>query len=159
MKFLLFFTALSIVNVVFSTVRTILTVKGGKGLASVLSGGYFAFYNVMLIYTVAEFPLWEKCLITFICNVIGVFIVKLFEEKNQKTKLWKIEFTAKQNINDIRALLHNSKLSYSELSIVDSNNKVFFVYCKTKDQTTAIKEILKSYKLKYVITENRTELV
>jgi len=159
MKFLLFFTALSIVNVVFSTVRTILTVKGGKGLASLLSGGYFAFYNVMLIYTVAEFPLWEKCLITFICNVIGVFIVKLFEEKKQKTKLWKIEFTAKQNINDIRALLHNSKLSYSELSIVDSYNKVFFVYCKTKDQTAAIKEILKSYKLKYVITENRMELV
>ena len=98
MTFLMIFVGLSIVNVVFSTVRSILTIKGGKVTASLLSGGYFAFYNIMLIYTVADFPMWQKCLITFTCNVIGVFIVKLAEEKMRKDKLWKVEATlAKEN--------------------------------------------------------------
>ena len=92
-NFLITFVVLSIINVVFSTVRTIVTINGGKLSASLLSGGYFAFYNIMMIYTVADFPMWQKCLITFICNVIGVFVVKWGEEKARKDKLWKIEAT------------------------------------------------------------------
>jgi uncharacterized protein YebE (UPF0316 family) len=87
MKFLIIFIALSIVNVIFSTIRSITTIKSGKTIASIISGGYFAFYNIMLIYTVADFPMWQKCLITFACNVIGVWVVKLVEEKMRKDKL------------------------------------------------------------------------
>ena len=60
MKLLITFIVLSIINVVFSTIRSITTIKSGKTVASFISGGYFAFYNVMLIYTVADFPMWEK---------------------------------------------------------------------------------------------------
>ena len=93
MKLLITFIVLSIINVVFSTIRSITTIKSGKTVASFISGGYFAFYNVMLIYTVADFPMWEKCVITFVCNVIGVYVVKLIEEKMRKDKLWKVELT------------------------------------------------------------------
>ena len=91
MTFLITFIILSIVNVVFSTVRSITTIKSGKTVASLISGGYFAFYNIMLIYTVADFPMWEKCLITFVCNVVGVWVVKFVEERMTKDKLWKVE--------------------------------------------------------------------
>ena len=91
MNFLITFVTLSIINVVFSTIRSITTIKSGKTLASIISGGYYAFYNVMLIWTVADFPMWQKCIITFVCNVVGVFVVKLLEEKLRKEKLWKIE--------------------------------------------------------------------
>ena len=83
-KFLLTFIILSIINVVFSTIRSIVTINGSKLSASLLSGAYFAFYNIMMIYTVADFPMWQKCLITFICNVVGVWLVKWGEEKSQK---------------------------------------------------------------------------
>ena len=93
MTFLLTFTLLSIVNVVFSTVRSLVVNNGNKVWASLLSGAYFAFYNIMMQYTVADFPMLEKCAITFICNVVGVFVVKWGEEKARKDKLWKVEAT------------------------------------------------------------------
>ena len=63
-KFLAVFFGLSIVNVVFATIKTLLTINGGKFTASLISGGYFAFYNIMMVYTVADFPMWQKCAIT-----------------------------------------------------------------------------------------------
>ena len=90
MTFLLVFIVLSIVNVIFSTFRSIVTIKGTPLTASLVSGGYFAFYNVMLIYTVADFPMWQKCVITFFCNVFGVAIVKAIEKKMQKR--WRMPF-------------------------------------------------------------------
>ena len=51
MNFLITFIVLSIINVMFSTVRSIITLNGNKLTASFVSGGYFAFYNIMMIYT------------------------------------------------------------------------------------------------------------
>ena len=39
--FLILFFVLSIVNVVFSTIKTIITINGNKYVASVLSGAYY----------------------------------------------------------------------------------------------------------------------
>ena len=89
MTFLITFIVLSIINVVFSTIRSITTIKSGKTVASLISGGYFAFYNVMLIYTVAEFPMWQKCLITFVCNVVGVWSIFFALHKNRVQQLRK----------------------------------------------------------------------
>ena len=41
MMFLITFIALSIINVVFSTIRSIATIKSGKTIASLLSDGCF----------------------------------------------------------------------------------------------------------------------
>ena len=57
MTFLVTFIVLSIINVIFSTIRSITTIKSGKTVASLISGGYFAFYNIMLIWTVADFQM------------------------------------------------------------------------------------------------------
>lgn len=154
--FLLTFIILSVVNVVFSTVRSIITIKGGKVAASLISGGYFAFYNVMMIYTVMDFSLWQKCLITFICNVVGVFIVKMVEELLQKDKLWKVEATInKQYKNDVCEMLNKTKVPFN---YIDSVGKwtIFNAYCSTKEQSVAVKEILKAYNVKYFVSESKT---
>ena len=78
---ILIFTALTIVNVVFSTIKSIITIKGGAFSASLISALYYGYYNIVLIYTVADFPLWQKVIVTFGCNLVGVFAVKYAEEK------------------------------------------------------------------------------
>lgn len=95
MNTLVIFSILTIINVILSTIKSIVTIKSGKTVASLISAGYYGFYNVVLIYTVADFPLWQKVTITFLCNLIGVFIVKWLEEKMRKDKLWKVELTLK----------------------------------------------------------------
>lgn len=81
MKILLLFIIISAVNVILSTTRQLLTVNGSKWVAALSCAIYNAFNNILVIYTVADFPLWEKCLITFTCNLLCVAIVKGVEAK------------------------------------------------------------------------------
>ena len=57
MNTLIIFSILTIFNVVLSTIKSIVTIKSGKTVASLISAGYYGFYNIVLIYTVADFPL------------------------------------------------------------------------------------------------------
>ena len=156
MTFLITFIVLSIINVIFSTVRSITTIKGSTLVASLVSGGYFAFYNIMLIYTVADFPMWQKCVITFFCNVFGVAIVKLIEEKMQKDKLWKVEATInKTNQSDVCEMLNKAKVPYNYIEGVGKYT-IFNVFCATQNQSIAVKEILKAYNAKYFVSESKT---
>ena len=156
MTFLITFIALSIINVVFSTIRSITTIKSSKTVASLISGGYFAFYNVMLIYTVAEFPMWQKCLITFVCNVVGVWIVKFVEEKMRKDRLWKVETTVLyKDVESVCELLNKTRISYNYIEGVGKYT-IFNIFCATQKQSTAVKEILKAYNAKYFVSESKT---
>lgn len=158
-EFLAFFIGLSIINVVFSTIRSIVTINGGKLAASLFSGGYFAFYNIMMIYTVADFPMWQKCLITFACNLVGVYVVKWAEEKARKDKLWKVEATIpNQGISaendDCLIELKNANIPMNYIDI----NKYILVncYCATQAESKVVKEILNKYNAKYFVSESKT---
>ena len=156
MTFLITFIALSIINVIFSTIRSITTIKSGKTVASLISGGYFAFYNIMLIYTVADVSMWEKCLITFICNVIGVWIVKFFEEQMKKDKLWKVETSILNGYKeDVKTLLIKADISFNYIEGIGKYT-IFNIFCATQEQSTAVKEILKAYNAKYFVSESKT---
>ena len=154
-ELLITFIILSIINVIFSTVRSIVTIKGNKVTASFISGGYFAFYNIMLLYTVADFPMWQKCIITFVCNVIGVFIVKFIEEKSRKDKLWKVEATIpRAEASRLINYLENSELSYNYVDI--NKYYLFNFYCPTQKESASVKELLDNFHAKYFVSECKT---
>ena len=154
-KFLMIFVGLSIVNVVFSTIRSIVTINGSKTVASLISGGYFAFYNIMMIYTVADFPMWQKCVITFVCNVVGVFLVKWCEEKARKDKLWKVEATVKSA--EAEAIKRFCKFFNLPFSYIDIEKYVIFnVYCATQKESALIKDVLNNHNAKYFVSESKT---
>ena len=156
MKFILFFILLSLVNVTFSTVRTITTVKSGKLIASLISGGYFAYYNIVLIYTVADFPLWQKCLITFCCNVIGVYTVKYFEEIRDSKKVYKVECTIKSenktDISKLKVLLENKDIGYYFLDI--GKYTLFSIYASDKSNYNYVLKLVNRFDGKYFISKN-----
>ena len=155
MTFLITFIVLSIINVIFSTVRSITTIKGSTLVASLVSGGYFAFYNIMLIYTVADFPMWQKCVITFVCNVVGVFLVKWGEEKARKDKLWKVEATVKPT--EAEAIKHFCKSFNLPFSYIDIDKYVIFnFYCATQKESALIKDVLNNHNAKYFVSESKT---
>lgn len=158
MEFIVIFIALSIVNVVFSTIRSIVTIKGGKGLASFISGAYFAFYNIMLIYTVADFPMWQKCVITFACNVVGVWIVKYLEEKMRKDKLWKIDCTFYTVVKDeVQRALKEANIPYCFNEY--GKHVMFTIFCDTQKESAQVAEIVRKYHGKYFISENSGTLI
>lgn len=151
MNIVLLFVVLSVINVIFSTIRSITTIKSGKTIASLVSGGYFAFYNIMLIYTVMDFPMWEKCIITFVCNVVGVFTVKLVEEKLQKDKMWKVEATIPTR-NTSTLDFELEKIPHSYITISEKHT-LFNFYCATQEETKKVVEICKQYDAKFFASE------
>lgn len=155
MTFLIQFIILSIINVIFSTIKSITTIKSNKTVASLVSGGYYAYYNLVLFWTVQDFPMWQKCVITFICNVVGVYTVKFTEEKIQKDKLWKVEASVlREDADKIIELLNSAKLSYNYIEGI-GKYEIFNIFCSTQEQSAAVKEILKAYKVKYFVSESK----
>ena len=149
------FTALTIVNVVFSTIKSIVTIKGGAFSASLISALYYGYYNIVLIYTVADFPLWQKVIVTFGCNLVGVFAVKYAEEKAKKDKLWKVEATVNtmEEAKEIISLLKEKRIP---CNYVDINRYVLInCYCATQKQSAGVKNILDLYNAKYFATESK----
>ena len=153
MKLLVIFIILSIVNVVFSTIRSITTIKSGKTVASLISGGYFAFYNIVLLYTVMDFPMWQKCVITFVCNVLGVWIVKLIEEKMRKDKMWKVEVTIPtkycETVDDALVNIPHSYIVLSE------KHTLFNFYCETQNETKKVTDTCNQYGARYFASESQ----
>ena len=93
MKLLIIFILLNIVNVIIQTVKSLATIKCGKTMASIINALAYGLYTVVVVYTMCDLPLWSKAVIVGLCNLVGVYVVKLIEEKSRKDKLWKGECT------------------------------------------------------------------
>lgn len=157
-KLIIIFTILSFANVIFSTIRSLVTIKGGKWVASFVSATYFAYYNIVLIYTVAEFDLWIKCVITFVANLFGVYIVKFIEEKMAKDKLWVYNATVKEDstaLKNIITLLKemNIKCIYNE--VVANELYTMQIFSNSQKESAMIKSILENYKVKFYAVETK----
>jgi hypothetical protein len=151
---ILIFTALTIVNVVFSTIKSIITIKGGAFSASLISALYYGYYNIVLIYTVADFPLWQKVVATFGCNLVGVYVVKYAEAKSRKDKLWRVESTIKPDKKDVfEAYCKEHDIPYNYVNI--EKYYLFNFYCATQQESGKVKKLLDAHDAKYFVNESK----
>ena len=153
MNLLFIFVGLSIINVIFSTIKSITTIKSSPLVASLVSAIYYGLYTVVLIYTVSDFPLWQKVLITALCNFVGVFIVKWIEAKRRKDKLWEVRATIPAEYTDT---LHEA-LSLIPHNYITNIGKytIFNIYCATQKESSAVKATLDLYRAKYFVSESK----
>jgi uncharacterized protein YebE (UPF0316 family) len=154
MKLLILFIILNVANVIIQTVKSIATIKCGKTVAAVVNAVAYGLYTVVVVYTVCDLPLWIKVLVVAVANLIGVYVVKWFEEKSRKDKLWAIRFTVKDNEGEkIINELENKDISYG----YDVRGKyiIFETFCNSKEETLKVKEIVKRFNAKYFISENK----
>lgn len=154
MRLLVLFIICTAINVVLSTIKSIVTVKGGKLAAALINAITFGFYTYVVVLTADDgLSTTAKMVITAICNFLGVYIVKVFEEKLRKDKLWKIDVTVptkwKEAIDlDLRAVPHN----YIEIS---PKHTLFNFYCATQNESRQVKAICDQYEPKYFASETK----
>lgn len=148
------FCILNVLNVIIQTVKSLVTVKCGKTSAALINALAYGLYTVVLVYMNCEVELWQKVAIVSIANLIGVYVVKYFEEKGRRDKIWKIEFTAKSNRQeDIKKDLEMYDISYRIDTYND--NVTFTAFANTQNESVIINEIIKRYNAKYFITETK----
>lgn len=156
MKLLVIFIVLNIANVIIQTVKSLVTVKAGKGMASIVNAIAYGLYTIVTVYLMCDLDLWLKALIVALCNLVGVFIVKLIEEKTRRDKLWKIETTVLNGYKkDICTLLVKADIPFNYIEGVGKYT-VFNIFCATQTQSSAVREILKKYKVKYFVSESKS---
>lgn len=154
MNTILLFALCTAVNVILSTIKSILTVNGGKVSASLINAITYGFYSYVIVLTSADgMPIWLKMAITAVCNFVGVYLVKLIEEKARKDKLWKVELTVPTKYtNTIDFDLHDVPHSYIELS---DKHTLFNFYCATQKESAKVKAIANQYEAKYFVAESK----
>ena len=156
-KLITTFAILSLINVIFSTVKSLLTIKGNKYLASFISGLYYAYYNIVIIYTVADFSLGIKCAVTFFANIIGVFIVKFFDEKAQKDKRWVYVATFEERseqIQKIHTMLKDADIKSLYSEIVPNKLYSMQIFSNSKNESKMIESILDNFNVAFHVVED-----
>ena len=152
---LITFVILNVLNVIIQTAKSIVTIKCGKGIAALVNAIAYGLYTVVLVYMNCDIPLWEKVIVVGSANLIGVYIVKFFEEKSKKDKLWKIEFSLKKGY-------FNSAVDELNINDISYNSSIFGEYvtitafANTQEETKIINNIVKKYNAKYFITETKS---
>lgn len=155
MKLLIIFILLNIANVIIQTIKSICTIKCGKGVAALVNAIAYGLYTVVTVYLMCELPLGWKAGIVAVCNLIGVYVVKFIEEKTRKDKLWKVESTVLKGYQkDIITLLVKADIPFNYIEGIGKYT-VFNIFCSTQAQSIAVKEILKKYRAKYFVTESK----
>ncbi len=101
-----------------------------------------------------ELELWLKALIVALANLVGVYVVKLLEEKARKDKLWKVEATIPRD--EAAQMIEDCKYYGLTYNYVDIEKWYLFnFYCPTQKDSANVKNLLKSYNAKYFVSETK----
>jgi uncharacterized protein YebE (UPF0316 family) len=153
---LILFILLNVANVIIQTVKSLATIKCGKGMAALVNAIAYGLYTVVLVYTVCDLPLMLKVAVVAACNLVGVFVVKWGEEKSRKAKLWKVEATVYDDHTDsLHIDLNNMGIPHNYITGIGKYT-VFNIYCETQKESKIAKEILDFHKAKYFVSESKT---
>ena len=137
-KLFIIFIVCNIINVIVQTIKSIATIKCGKLSASIINALAYGFYTYIVVLMVCELPLWLKCLVVGLCNLVGVFIVKWIEEKTRKSKLWKIECTIPSEYRiQLHDTLKDKEIPHNYMPV--GKYTIFNIYSKTHKESKEIK--------------------
>lgn len=155
MNLLIVFILANIINVIIQTIKSICTIKCGKGIAAIVNALAYGFYTYIVILMIADLPLLTKCLIVGLCNLIGVYIVKWAEERARKDKLWKVELTVRnEEAQKLHEDLNRFNIPHNYIPNVGKWT-IFNVYCATQKESHFTKEIANRAHAKYFVTETK----
>lgn len=142
----------SLINVMLSTLKTILTVKASKGVATIINAITYGFYAIV-VKQLASLDLITTVTVTIITNIIGVYVSMWLLERTKKDCLWKISVTTKDNT--LVEKLEKFSISYV-MNPVQYKKQTYYnidVFSENQKDSSIIENILKEYKVKYNITE------
>jgi hypothetical protein len=149
---------MNIINVIIQTIKSLATIKCGKTAAAAINALAYGLYTYIIVLTNCDLPMLAKCVIVALANFIGVYVVKLFEQKARKDKLWKVEATLKNEglypeHDDCVIALRQAGIPMNYIDI----NKYLIIncYCTTQTESAIAKKILDSFDAKYFVSESK----
>ena len=148
---MLYFFIISLINVMLSSVKSICTVRYGKGI-NVLANVISYSFHVIVVRQTVSLPIEVTILSTACANALGVWLSYVILDKLQKDRIWKVEV--------IIPKVYTEKLHYELKSIthnyIEMGPKTLFnFYCETKEDTKAVIKYCKSCDGHFFAFENK----
>ena len=151
------FIIFNVLNVIIQTVKSIATIKCGKWGASIINALAYGLYTYIVVLTANDsISLWFKIIVVALSNLVGVYVVKLVEEKKRKDRLWKIEATFEHKENFIHNLKIWAEINHISINYIDID-KYYVVnfYAPTQNESKIIKEFIVRFNGKYFVSETK----
>ena len=147
----LYFFIISLINVILSSIKSICTVRYGRGINVIVNVIAYSFYVVVVKQT-AALPLEITVIVTALTNALGVWLSYVLLDRVQKDRLWKVEVVVPKDYTEkLHEELQNIPHNY-----IDIGPRVLFnFYCSTKNETVLVIEHCKGYNGKFFAVESK----
>lgn len=156
---ILAFIICQLINVILATVRSILTIKGTKLSASVSTAISYAVGSVVtkLITGIDSFVIIAS--VTFVANIIGVYLGLWLIDKMRKDQIWKISaLVPTENVKQLKIELNGKGVNFVAYETSWEYYKVFDIFSESKKESKIVKETISKYNIKYTIMANNIVL-
>ena len=150
MKILIVFCVCSLINVILSTLKTLIMVNAGRGSAIIINAVCYGFYT-LVVKQLTSVDYITAVTVTILANVVGVWISYKIMDLFKKDKLWRITVTLKTVDEFAECVQQLAKYNIGYTPIENTNS--IDIYSYNQKESAIIKNILGNYDYKYFIQE------
>jgi hypothetical protein len=144
MNILLLFTALTFINVVLQTVKSLCTIRCTTFISASVNALAYGLYTFVIFYTTADgLGLWTKAAITAVANFFGIYIANfIFKKVFSQTTRWKVEVSIPViSVSQFERDMYKHKIEYYCCGYY-AGWKSYALFSEDKRQSKIIKNIL-----------------
>ena len=144
------FCICSLINVILSTLKTLIMVNAGRGSAIIINAVCYGFYT-LVVKQLTSVVYVTAVLVTIMANIVGVWISYKILDLFKKDKLWRITVTLKTADEFAECVQQLAKYNVGYTPIENTNS--IDIYSYNQKESAIIKNILGNYNHKYFIQE------
>ena len=144
------FCICSLVNVILSTLKTLIMVNAGRSSAIIINAVCYGFYT-LVVKQLTSVDYLTAVTVTILANVVGVWISYKIMDLFKKDKLWRITVTLKTVDEFAECVQQLAKYNIGYTPIENTNSVDIYSY--NQKESAIIKNILGNYDYKYFIQE------
>ena len=149
-KVIIVFVICSLINVILSTLKTLIMVNAGRNSAILINAVCYGFYT-LVVKQLGAVDYVTAVVVTILANIVGVWVSYKIMDLFTKDKVWRITATLKnkeefaQCVEELKK--YNIGFTYIE------QTKAVDIYSYNQKESAIVKNILKNYNHKYFIQE------
>ena len=149
-KMVIIFVVCSLVNVILSTLKTLIMVNAGRGSAIIINAVCYGFYT-LVVKQLGAVDYVTAVVVTVITNIVGVWLSYKIMDLFSKDKVWRITATlkSKKEFEECVEQLKKYNIGFTYIE----QTKAIDIYSYNQKESSVIKSILSNYKHKYFIQE------
>ena len=150
LKVIIIFCLCSLINVILSTLKTLIMVNAGEKMSILINAICYGFYT-LVVKQLGAVDYITAVVVTILANIVGVWISYRIMDLFKKDKVWRITTTLKTKKEFEECIEKLTKYNIGYTPIKDTNS--IDIYSYNQKESAIIKNILNNYDYKYFVQE------